>query len=96
MTVKRMYLVLLMAAVVAGCVLRLFDKGVAGFNSAGGLGETTGGVTALFLVGALVSTVLVVLSRMARAKTQPIQESALLLVPSSGSTWPPCQTTWVE
>lgn len=58
-----MYLALLAAAVVAGCVQRLLHAGVAGFNSARGLGETTGGVLTLFLVGALVSTVLVVLSR---------------------------------
>ena len=63
MTVKRMYLALLVAAVVVGCVLRLLDAGVAGFNSARGLGETTGGVLTLFLVGALVSTVSVLVGR---------------------------------
>jgi hypothetical protein len=63
MTVKRVYLALLAAAVVAGCVLRLLDAGVAGFNSARGLGETTGGVLALFLAGALVSTVSVLIDR---------------------------------
>ena len=63
MTVERMYLALLMAAVVVGSVLRLLDAGVAGFNSARGLGETTGGVLALFFVAALVPTVMVFLFR---------------------------------
>jgi hypothetical protein len=57
MTAKRMYLVLLTAAVAAGCVLGLLDAGVAGLSTAGGIGETTGRVAALFLVAALVSTV---------------------------------------
>ena len=63
MTVKRMYLVLLAAAVVAGCVLRLLDAGVAGFSSARALGETSGGVVALLLVSALVPTVQILASR---------------------------------
>jgi hypothetical protein len=63
MTVKRMYLALLAAAVVAGCVLRLLDTGVAGFNSARGLGETTGGVLALFLVAALFPTIQILVYR---------------------------------
>ena len=62
-TVKRMYLVLLAAAVVAGCVLHLLDAGVAGFRSASGIGETTGRVVALFLVAALVSTVQILVYR---------------------------------
>ena len=63
MTVKRMYLVLLAGAIVAGCTLRLQHAGFAGFDSARGLGETTGGVLTLFLVGALVSTVSVLVGR---------------------------------
>jgi hypothetical protein len=63
MTVRRMYLALLAAAIVAGCVLRLLDAGVAGFSSARALGETTGGVVTLFLVGALVSTVQILFCR---------------------------------
>src|SRR5687768_15423723 len=63
MSVSRMYLVLLAAAIVAGCALRLLDGGAASFNSAGELGETIGRVGALFLVGALVPTVLLLLYR---------------------------------
>lgn len=58
-----MYLVLLAAAIVAGCALRLLDAGAASFNSAGELGETIGEVLALFLVAALVPTVMVFLFR---------------------------------
>jgi hypothetical protein len=71
MTVKRMYLALLAAAIIAGCLLRLLDVGEAGFSSARGLGETTGGVLVLFLVGALVSTVSHLLCRERTASAAP-------------------------
>jgi hypothetical protein len=58
-----MYLVLLAAAAVAGCVLRFLDAGVAAFNPTLGIGETLGRVGALFLFAALVPTVMVLLSR---------------------------------
>jgi hypothetical protein len=63
MTVQRMYLALAAAAVVAGCVLRLLDEGTISFNSPGEIGETIGRVGALFLFGALVPTILLLLCR---------------------------------
>jgi hypothetical protein len=88
MTVRRMYLVLLAAAVVAGCALRLLEAGVAGFGSAYGLGETIGRVGTLFLVASLASTVLVLLyrKRMASAAS-PTAIGIVVLVAFSYSSF---------
>jgi hypothetical protein len=58
-----MYLALLAAAILAGCLLRLLVAGVTGLSSASGIGETTGIALALFLVAALVSTLQVLVYR---------------------------------
>jgi hypothetical protein len=63
MTVWRMYLALLAAAVAAGCALHLLDAGVGGFGSAHRFGEVIGRVGTLFLTASLVSTVLLILYR---------------------------------
>ncbi len=72
MSVKRMYLVLLAAAVVVGSLLRLLDAGVAAFNlSALSLGQTMGRVVGLFLFAALVPTVMVLFYRKPIASAAP-------------------------
>jgi hypothetical protein len=63
MTVKRMYLVLLAAAIVAGCVLHLLDAGVAGFSSPTGVARGAGKAVGLFLMAALVSRIVVLFYR---------------------------------
>ena len=63
MTVKRMYLALLAAAVVTSCVLRLLDAGVVGFSSARAVGETAGMVAASFFFATFLPTVVVLLFR---------------------------------
>jgi hypothetical protein len=63
MTVKRMYLVLLAAAIVGGCVLHLLDEGVAGFSSPIGIAKGAGKAVGLFLTGALVSRIIVLFHR---------------------------------
>jgi hypothetical protein len=58
-----MYLFLLAAAVVAGSALGFLDAGVVALSSAMSLGETIGRVGALFLLAALVPTLMVLLCR---------------------------------
>ena len=74
-----MYLALLAAAVVAGCMLRLLDAGVAGFSSARGLGETVGGIGTCFLVAALVPTVMVFLFRKRTPSASPTAVGLVVL-----------------
>jgi hypothetical protein len=85
MTVKRMYLVLLAASVVAGCALRLLDEGVAGLSSARAFGETTGGVVALFLVSALVPTVQIFARRKPIASARAPTATGLLVLAAFAS-----------
>jgi hypothetical protein len=63
MTVKRMYLVLLAAATVGGCVLHLLDAGAAGFSSPIGIASGVGKAVGLFLMAALVSRIIVLFHR---------------------------------
>jgi hypothetical protein len=59
MSVKSMYLALLAAAVVAGCLLGWLDAGADAFSSGRAFGTTIGMSGSLFLVAALVPTMFV-------------------------------------
>jgi len=58
-----MYLAPLAAATVAGSLLRFLDAGLTGFSSARGLGATIGAGITLFLVAALVPTLVLLLRK---------------------------------
>jgi hypothetical protein len=69
MSVKHMYVVLLTAAVAAGCLLRLLDGGTAAFGSAADIGETLGHLGAFFALSAIVPSAVVLLRRKPIAST---------------------------